>query len=38
VSVQLHARPFYPGERDSDTHWIGGWVDPGVGLDVVARR
>jgi hypothetical protein len=23
---------FTPGERAPDTHWIGGWVDPSVGL------
>jgi hypothetical protein len=24
---------FTPGERVSDTHWIGGWVDPKSGLN-----
>jgi hypothetical protein len=27
---------FIPGEGVQGTHWIGGWVGPGVGLDVVA--
>jgi hypothetical protein len=26
------------GERAPDTHWIGGWVDPRVGLDDVEKR
>jgi hypothetical protein len=25
---------FAPKERGPGTHWIGGWVDPGVGLDM----
>jgi hypothetical protein len=29
---------FITGERASDTHWIGGWVDPRTGLDDVERR
>jgi hypothetical protein len=29
---------FTPGERAPDTHWIGGWVDPRVGLDDVEKR
>jgi hypothetical protein len=29
---------FTPGERASCTHWIGGWVGPGTGLDDVERR
>jgi hypothetical protein len=24
---------FTPGERAPSTHWIGGWVDPRVGMD-----
>jgi hypothetical protein len=24
---------FTPGEKAPGTHWIGGWVDPGAGLD-----
>jgi hypothetical protein len=24
---------FTPGERATGSHWIGGWVDPGAGLD-----
>jgi hypothetical protein len=32
-----NSRPgrFTPGERAPGTHWIGGWVDPRVGLDDV---
>jgi hypothetical protein len=26
-------RPLYPWEESRGTHWIGGWVDPRVGLD-----
>jgi hypothetical protein len=26
------------GEIVLSTHWIGGWVGPGVGLDAVAKR
>jgi hypothetical protein len=28
----------HPGERAPGTHWIGGWVDPRVGLDDVEKR
>jgi hypothetical protein len=28
---------FSPG-KNPGTHWIGGWVDPRAGLDVVAKR
>jgi hypothetical protein len=24
---------FTPGERAPSTHWLGGWVGPGAGLD-----
>jgi hypothetical protein len=36
----LASRPcrFTPGERVPGTHWIGGWVDPGDGLDHVEKR
>jgi len=30
--VNVKPRPLYPRERP-DTHFIGGWVDPRVGLD-----
>jgi hypothetical protein len=41
VSGQRHApvnpvNPVNPGERTPGTHWIGGWVGPG--LDAGARR
>jgi hypothetical protein len=29
---------FTPEERTPGTHWIGGWVDPRVGLDDVDNR
>jgi hypothetical protein len=29
---------FTSRERASGTHWIGGWVDPRVGLDAVVKR
>jgi hypothetical protein len=29
---------FTPGERAPGTHWIGGWVGPRTGLDVVVKR
>jgi hypothetical protein len=36
-SASFHGR-FTPGERASGNHWIGGWVDPRVGLDAVEKR
>jgi hypothetical protein len=35
----LASRParFTAGERAPNTHWMGGWVDPRVGLDDVER-
>jgi hypothetical protein len=27
--------PFIPREKAPGTHWIGGWVGPGAGLDAV---
>jgi hypothetical protein len=29
---------FTPRERDPVTHWIGGWVGPRSGLDMVSKR
>jgi hypothetical protein len=29
---------FTPGERDPNTHWIGGWMDPRVSLTDVEKR
>jgi hypothetical protein len=29
---------FTPGEVDTGTYWIGGWVGPRTGLDAVERR
>jgi hypothetical protein len=31
--VKLRPGHFTPGERARGTHWIGGWVDLGAGLD-----
>jgi hypothetical protein len=36
-SASLSGR-FTLGERTPGTHWIGGWVNPRGGLDVVERR
>jgi hypothetical protein len=33
-----HPGCFTPKERTSGTHWIGGWVGPRAGLDMVVRR
>jgi hypothetical protein len=39
VSGQLYVPAALPtGERDSGTHWIGGWVGPRTGLDVVVKK
>jgi hypothetical protein len=39
VSGQLHASAALPtGKSPPSTHWIGGWVDPRVGLDAVEKR
>jgi len=29
---------FYPTERASGTHWIGGWLGPRSSLDAVVKR
>jgi hypothetical protein len=34
-SGQLHAPTALPWERRPVTHWIGGWVGPGDGLEAV---
>jgi hypothetical protein len=31
-------RRFTPGERVAITHWVGGWVGPGTGLDDMEKR
>jgi hypothetical protein len=33
MSGQLHAPAALPWKRAPSTHFIGGWVDPGAGLD-----
>jgi hypothetical protein len=48
VDVQLHVfltsalggewSALSPGLFNPGTHWIGGWVDPGAGLDAVTKR
>jgi hypothetical protein len=38
VSGQLHAPGrFTPRERAPGIHWIGGWVGPRTGLDMVSK-
>jgi hypothetical protein len=34
----LRSGRFISRRRDPGTHWIGGWVDPRVVLDVVVKR
>jgi hypothetical protein len=36
-SASCHSH-FTPKERAPGTHWIGGWVSPRIGLDVVEKR
>jgi hypothetical protein len=36
--VRFTPRPFYPGERASGAHRIGGWVGPRTGLDDAKKR
>jgi hypothetical protein len=40
VISQSASRPgrFTPEEGASGTHWIGGWVDLGSGLEAVEKR
>jgi hypothetical protein len=39
MTGQLHApAAFNTGERAPDTHWLGGWVGPRAGLDMVSKR
>jgi len=33
-----HPSYYTPRERDPGTHWIGGWVGPRAGPEVVAKR
>jgi hypothetical protein len=35
--VSFTSRSLYPGEGDPGTLWIGGWVGPRAGLDIVRR-
>jgi hypothetical protein len=36
--LSFTARPFYPGEINPGTHWIGGCVSLKAGLYAVVRR
>jgi hypothetical protein len=36
--VSFTPRPVYSRGRTPGTYWIGGWVDPRDGLDVMAKR
>jgi len=38
MSGQLHAPAGLSPERTTDTHWIGGWVGSGAGLEAVAKK
>jgi hypothetical protein len=39
VSVQVHAPGrFIPRERASGIYYVGDWVSPRVGLDMVSKR
>jgi hypothetical protein len=35
---QLYAPATLTPGKEPHTHWIGGWVGPGAGLDIVAKR
>jgi len=37
VSGQLHTAALYPRGKISGTHWIGCWVGPRAGLDMVEK-
>jgi hypothetical protein len=36
--VSFTPQPLYPKGKIPGTHWVGGWVDPTVGLDTVVKR
>jgi hypothetical protein len=36
--VSFTPRPLYLRRKSPGTHWVGGWVGPGTGLDGVERR
>jgi hypothetical protein len=36
--VRFTTRPFYPGERAPDTHFLGGWMGSRTSLDIVENR
>jgi hypothetical protein len=38
VSCPHHAPAALPSGKNDDTHWIGGWVGPGAGLDIWRRE
>jgi hypothetical protein len=38
VKISFKLLPLYLGDRASGSHWIGGWVGPTAGLNVVEKR
>jgi hypothetical protein len=36
--ISLTCQPLYPRERATGNHWIGGWVGPITGLDILEKR
>jgi hypothetical protein len=38
VGGDFTLRPLYPEERATGTHWKGGWMAPGTGLNDVEKR
>jgi hypothetical protein len=34
----LHPSHFIPRERALNTHWVGGWMGPRIGLDDIESR
>jgi hypothetical protein len=38
VSGQLHILAALPPGKEPSTHWIGGWVGLGVGLEMAVKR
>jgi hypothetical protein len=37
VSSQLHTLAALPVGKNPGTHWVGGWVCPGAGLDILEK-
>jgi hypothetical protein len=38
LSEQLMLRPLYPQGNNPGTHWIGSWMGPRTGLEVMTKR